>query len=129
MMQHHYKRSSDIATRHLRLLDSDGNIEQIIPLWMEVGVNGFLPLEVAANMDCVKLRKEYGREILLAGNIDKRNIKIGGKELQDELEYKLPFMKSFGGGYLPGLDHVIPSDISLEKYGEYVERAKKLWWD
>jgi len=131
MMQYHYKRSSDIATRHgvdLRLLDSDGNIEQIIPLWMEAGVNGFLPLEAAADMDCVKLRKEYGKGILLMGNIDKRNIKVGGKALEDELEYKLPFMKSFEGGFIPGLDHVIPSDVSLEKYGDYVELAKKLWW-
>jgi len=132
MMQYHYKRSSDIANRYgidLRLLDSDGNINQIIPLWMEAGVNGFTPLEAAAGMDVVELRKKYGRDIILKGNIDKRNMAKGGKDLQEELEYKLPFMKSFGGGYVPGCDHWIPTDVSLEKFKEYVEMMKRYWWE
>ena len=131
MMQYHYERSSDIANKYgvdLRLLDSDGNINQIIPLWMEAGVNGFTPLEAAAGMDVVELRKEYGRDIILKGNVDKRNMAKGGTALQEELEYKLPFMKSFGGGYIPGCDHWVPADVSLEKFKEYVQMMKRYWW-
>jgi uroporphyrinogen decarboxylase len=132
MMQHHYKRSSDIAHRYgidLRLLDSDGNINRIIPLWMEAGVNGFTPLEAAAGMDVVELRKKYGRDIILRGNMDKRNVARGGTVLQDELAYKLPFMKKFGGGYIPGYDHWVAPDCTLEKYKEYVTLLKRYWWD
>lgn len=55
-------------------VDSDGNIEELIPLWLKVGVNGFSPLEVAAGMDAISLKEKYGKDIVLAGNIDKRTL-------------------------------------------------------
>jgi hypothetical protein len=77
----------------------------------------------------VELRKKYGRGIILSGNIDKRNMAKGGKDLQEELEYKLPFMKSFAGGYIPGCDHWVPADVTLDKFREYVQMKKKYWWE
>lgn len=52
-------------------VDSDGNIEELIPLFIEAGVNVVHPLEVAAGMDAATLRKEYGKDLALWGNIDK----------------------------------------------------------
>ena len=48
-------------------LDSDGNIEALIPLWLEAGINFFWPLECAAGMDPLALRKKYGKDIILGG--------------------------------------------------------------
>ena len=89
-------------------VDSDGNIEELIPLWLESGVNGFLPLEVAANMDAISMRKQYGRNIVLIGNIDKRAL-IGGKEaIKREVEHKRGFKKNYGNLFLRThlLEHV-----------------------
>jgi uroporphyrinogen decarboxylase len=47
------------------VVDSDGNPELLIPIWMEVGVNGIVPCEIAANVDPVKLRNTYPRLILM----------------------------------------------------------------
>ena len=33
------------------MVDSDGNIEQIIPYWLDMGVTVMHPMEVAAGMD------------------------------------------------------------------------------
>src|SRR3989339_1838459 len=71
------------------LVDSDGNIEEIIPLWLEGGVNGVYPLEAAAGMDAVSLRKKYGKDLILLGNIDKRVLSKGKKEIEEEVRKKV----------------------------------------
>jgi len=70
------------------MVDSDGNNDVIHPLWLEGGVNGIYPLEVAANSNAVKLRKEYGQKMILMGNIDKRALSKTKKEVEEEVMSK-----------------------------------------
>ena len=42
-------------------VDSDGDISSLIPVWLDAGLNGVYPLEVAAGMDVAALRACYGR--------------------------------------------------------------------
>jgi uroporphyrinogen decarboxylase len=105
-------------------VDTDGNIAPLIPLLLEGGVNGLFPLEVAAGMDAVALRKEYGKSLRLIGNIDKRALAKGRPAIERELESKLPLLKE-SGGFIPMIDHVIPPDISLENFKYYSEHIKK----
>jgi len=74
-------------------LDSDGNINEIVPLWLKAGVNGFFPLEVAAGMDAVKLRKKYGKNIILVGNIDNENFAVKKKLKKCTKKFLLVFHK------------------------------------
>ncbi len=41
------------------IVDSDGNVDKLIPLWLEGGVTGLLPFEVKAGGDVLKVRKQY----------------------------------------------------------------------
>jgi uroporphyrinogen-III decarboxylase len=41
-----------------------------------------------------------------------------------EIDKKLPYLKE-EGGYIPGLDHVIPPDVSLENFTFYANYLKK----
>lgn len=106
-------------------MDSDGDISELIPLWLEGGVNGMFPLEVAAGMDAVQLRKKYGKELILWGNIDKRALIKGKDAIKEELDKKVPFLIS-QGGYFPGIDHLVPPDISLENFNFYIEYIRSL---
>ena len=105
-------------------VDSDGNIEELIPLWLEAGINGMYPLEVAAGMDAVKLRREYGRDLLMTGNIDKRVLARDKAAIDRELEAKMPLASQ--GGFIPHLDHSIPHDVPYENFAYYWERKKEL---
>jgi uroporphyrinogen decarboxylase len=105
-------------------VDSDGNIDKLIPLWLEGGVNGFHPLEVAAGSDPVALRKQYGRKVLLRGGIDKRKIALGGRALRNEVMSKVPFLAR-SGGYIPYIDHDVPPDISWADFQEYTRLLKE----
>lgn len=55
------------------LIDSDGNVEQLIPIWLELGINGITPCEVAAGMNIVNLRRKYPRLVMMGG-LDKREL-------------------------------------------------------
>ena len=62
-MMPRYKKITDLLHNYgvdVIYLDSDGNVEQLIPLWLEVGINLIWPFEVAAGNDVVALRKKYG---------------------------------------------------------------------
>ncbi len=106
-------------------VDSDGNTELLIPLLLEVGVNGHWPLEIAAGMDPVKLRKEYGRDLMLSGGIDKMALAKGKKEIEDELDRHMrPALES--GGFIPTIDHSIPPDIPYENFMYYMELKRDI---
>ena len=45
--------------------DSDGNMNPIIDAFLDCGVNCFFPLEPAAGMDIVEIRKKYGNVFIL----------------------------------------------------------------
>lgn len=106
-------------------VDSDGNCEALIPLWLEAGVTGLWPLEQASDMDPFRIRREYGRDLLLAGAIDKLQIAKGREAITRELESKLPPLLD-SGGYLPFLDHTFPPDISYDSLLWYLEEKQRL---
>ena len=103
-------------------LDSDGDISELIPIWLEAGINGLWPFEVAAGMDVVEVRKTYGHDLALSGGIDKRAIAIGGDAMRAEVDRIMPVVED--GGYIPELDHAAPPDISWSKACDYMAYLK-----
>ena len=96
-------------------VDSDGNLNHLIPLWLECGVNFFWPLECAAGNDAVALRKKYGTDAILGGNIDKRVLLKGKEQIREEVMSKVPYLLETGG-YFPSVDHFVPPDVPFENY-------------
>ncbi|AQQ70934.1 methylcobalamin:coenzyme M methyltransferase [Limihaloglobus sulfuriphilus] len=106
-------------------MDSDGNIENIIDVLMECGINSVYPVEPAAGMDIVKLRKKYGNQLMMFGGIDKHVLRGTKEDIRRELEYKMqPIMQQ--GGMVFGLDHRIPNGTPLENYRYYVDLGREL---
>lgn len=104
-----------------RILDSDGNIEAILPMVIESGFNCILPLECAAGMDIVKIREQYP-ELKLIGGLDKLNIAEGKDKIEYEIKRAVEVFKK--GGYIPSFDHSVPPVVSYENYKYYIERLK-----
>ncbi|MDD5698574.1 MAG: uroporphyrinogen decarboxylase family protein [Victivallaceae bacterium] len=126
-----YKKVTSFLKKHnidIILVDSDGNINELIPLWLEGGVNGVYPLEAAAGMDAVALRKKYGKELLLMGNIDKRALSRGREIIKKEVMNKVPYLLATGG-YIPAVDHAVPPDIPFADFVYYLELIRNITGD
>ncbi len=102
--------------------DSDGDMNAVLPVFLDAGVNVMHPLEPAANMDIVKIREQYGTRLALVGGLDKHVVRRSREAIEAELEYKIPPMVRTGGCVL-GLDHRIPNGTPLESYRFYVNKA------
>lgn len=108
-------------------VDSDGYIGELIPLWIESGVNVCDPIEVAAGNDIVAFRKRFGKAMAYRGGVDKREMAKGGVHIEKEMERLAPVVRS--GGFIPGCDHAVPSDVSWPDYVYYVKLlARQCGW-
>jgi uroporphyrinogen decarboxylase len=106
-------------------LDSDGCVNDLIPIWIESGINCNSPVEVAAHCDILEYRRRYGKDISFKQGIDKRIIARGGQELEQHVMGIVPEMFKLGG-YIPGCDHGVPPDISWKNYVEFGRLIAKL---
>ncbi|MDD5658637.1 MAG: uroporphyrinogen decarboxylase family protein [Actinomycetota bacterium] len=105
------------------LVDTDGDCNELVPLFMESGVTGMYPMEVSAGMDVISLRKKYPH-FLLMGGIPKLDIKFGKKRINEFLEPVKWLLKQ--GGYIPFGDHLIPPEVSWEDFKYYRETLNEI---
>jgi uroporphyrinogen decarboxylase len=101
-------------------LDSDGQIDLLIPVWLDAGLNFLYPFEVQAGMDVRAVRQKYGRELRIWGGVDKRALARGPAAIDAELARLRDLIH--GGGYIPHTDHSCPPDIPFAHYCYYMER-------
>lgn len=116
-----------VSSRGTRLfdMDSDGNVHSILDSLLECGLNSMHPMEPAAGMDVVEIRKRYGSRLAIRGGIDKHVLRQGTAAIRAELEYKLqPMMRE--GGIAFGLDHRIPNGTTIEQYRYYVDLGREI---
>ena len=124
----YYRRCWDLLReRGARIFqqDSDGNVNPVIESFLECGLTCMFPMEPAAGMDVVEVRRKHGRRVSMLGGIDKHVLRRSQAEIRRELEYKMqPLMR--GGGMVFGLDHRIPNGTPVEKYRYYVRLGREI---
>ena len=121
-----YAKAMAFAREHgvdLTWHDSDGDPRLLLPDMLSVGVNSTVPCEVAANMDPVALRKQFGRDLRIGGGFDKRIVAQGPEAVKRELERLAPVIRE--GGFVPGVDHSVPADVSWDNYRCYIDLITK----
>ncbi len=100
-------------------VDTDGDFQALIPNFIAAGVDGFLPMDVNAGMDIVEVRKKYPA-LKFIGAYNKLAITQGKAAIDKEFERIMPVIRQ--GGYVPGADHQVSPEASLENYRYYLER-------
>lgn len=98
-------------------VDSDGFVGELIPIWIESGINMCWPIEVAAGNDINEFRRTFGKKMAFLGGVDKRAIAKGGTVIRDEMRRVVPVLET--GGYIPGCDHGVPPDVTWNRFVEY----------
>ena len=107
------------------VVDSDGKVDELIPLFIELGLHGMYPFEVQSGMDILEVRKKYGRDFVIWGGLDKRPLEKTKKDIEEEVYSKLPSMLE-SGGYFPMLDHEPHPGIPFENFCYYRKIVREI---
>jgi len=105
------------------LLDTDGDCNSLIPVFIEAGVTGMFPFETHCGMDIVKVRKQYPK-LQMLGGIPKSDISRGEGRIDEMLVPVGEVLRT--GGYIPFGDHFIPPDVDFANFSYYRNRLNKI---
>ncbi len=127
LMVPRYRKLCDFLAAHgvtVRFIDSDGDVRQLIPLFLEGGMTGTLPLEANAGCDPLELRRLYPR-LQMIGGLNKQVVAQGGRVMEDYVRSRVaPLAKT--KGYIPSFDHSVHPGTSFEVYQDYLKLLKHL---
>jgi uroporphyrinogen-III decarboxylase len=102
----------------LTIVDTDGDVTELVPWLRDVGITGVLPLERQAGVDAMLLRQQFPR-LRMVGHFNKLVMSQGEPAIRNEFERLLPLMRT--GGFIPSVDHQTPPGVSLEEYRCYLQ--------
>jgi uroporphyrinogen-III decarboxylase len=101
-----------------------GNVKAIFQDYIDIGIDGYNPLEAKAGMDVVDLRRRYGHRMAFCGNSDVQVWETGDREaIRREVLRKLNAAR--GGGYVFLSDHSVSSAVSGKTYDFIVNLVRE----
>ena len=98
-------------------------VDELVPVMMRHGVNAFMPFEAQAGNDVVAYRKQYPK-LGIMGGLDKSALAKGKLEMHRELDRAEQMLAL--GGWIPGLDHLVPPDVSWGNFKFFMEHLRKM---
>lgn len=123
------KRFTEELRRHgcdIIWVDCDGKIDELLPLWLDAGVNCMFPVEIGTwGADPIQYRKQYGKELLMMGGFDKHILARSTQEIEAEIHRLTPLVEE--GGFIPFCDHRVPPDVPFRNYMFYLETVRRTW--
>ncbi|MDD5706392.1 MAG: uroporphyrinogen decarboxylase family protein [Kiritimatiellae bacterium] len=115
----YYRRIIPAIKKHgtLVFIDTDGDVTEPVRWFLELGVDGVLPLERQAGVDAASLRAEHPR-LRMIGHFNKLTMHLGEDAMRAEFERLLPVAAR--GGFVISCDHQTPPGVSYADYQLYV---------
>ena len=103
---------------------SCGNATPIYNDLVDIGLDGYNPVEAKAGLDVVELKKDYKDKLAFVGNMDVMEwSKLDKPDLKKYILRKLNAAK--GGGYIFQSDHSVPDSVSPENYDYAVKLVRE----
>ncbi len=102
-----------------QMVDCDGRIDELAPLWLEGGINVMFPLE-APHTDAFRIERALRGRMAFRGYFDKRALIAGPAAIDAEFARLAPLLAA--GRFIPHTDHRVPPDVPLAHYRHYRRR-------
>jgi uroporphyrinogen-III decarboxylase len=93
---------------------------------IEIGLDGYNPLECKAGLDAVNLKADYGGKgkLTFVGNYDVREMESGDRDrIKRQALYKLQCAQ--GGGWICQSDHSVTSGVAPDSYAYMVDIVRE----
>lgn len=106
------------------IFHSDGNFLGLIPLLLRAGMRAINPLEIDCGFDLEYLKAEYGRDVVLFGNMPTDVLEKEKSRIEKVFSKRLETAKK-GGGFIYYSDKPVPPAVSFENYAFALDLVKK----
>ena len=107
----------------LVFVDTDGDCEQLIPLFIEAGVDVVFPFEVQAGHDVCRTRREFP-DLGIIGGV----AKTMPSHTPEAVDHALAWIGEMYqmGRYLPCSDHAVPPTVAYDEYVSFYRQVGEL---
>ena len=104
---------------------TDGDVREVIPELIEIGIDVLNPVQPAC-MDPAELKRVYGDRLLFWGSIDEQKTLPFGTpaDVREEIALRLRTIGA-GGGLILGPTHHVQLDTSLENFWAMIETIRE----
>jgi uroporphyrinogen decarboxylase len=122
-----HKRIADWARDHgMRIIyHTDGDVREVMELYLEAGFDALHPLESKAGMDVRELAPGYGERISYVGNIDVMTLLTNDLD-RIEHEVVTKFAAAMATrGYMYHSDHSVPPQVAWPTYLALIEMIER----
>ncbi|MDL2255746.1 uroporphyrinogen decarboxylase family protein [Parabacteroides sp. OttesenSCG-928-K15] len=122
----HVKRLIDLCHAHglMVIYHGCGDARLVYEDFIEIGLDGYNPLEAKAGLDLVALKKEYGGRLGFCGNMNVQLWETNDRKVI-EAEVTRLLRGAPGGGWIFQSDHSVSSGVSPESYEYAVALIRK----
>ncbi len=120
-----HKRLADLCHGYhaYSYMHSHGNINEILPLIIDAGIDIINPVGPTDNMDLENLKEKYGTKITFCGGISKFIGEMSKEEIEAHIKDVIK-IGSAGGGFIVSQEGGIPYSMSVENF-EFFMRVLK----
>ena len=120
------KNGSKIVRVHV-----DGNVKELIPDFIEMGVDILHPVEPCdGEQNIYGIKKQYGEAITFNGNIDVADVLLNGtaEEVASDVNEHIAKL-AIGGGYIVGSSHDLHVEVPLENFYAMRDAVQAFRWN
>jgi|GEM_PF-677386 len=105
---------------------SDGDTRQLWEYFKEIGVDGLAEIDAQAGMDMGEMRKYFGKDFVLFGNVDCARTLVSGTKEEIFKEVKACIEKAgLDGGLILSSSNSIHWNVPAQNYLYMIEAARK----
>jgi len=105
-------------------MHSHGNINAVVPLLVEAGLDVLNPVGPSDNMDLAVLKKLFGDHLCLQGGLSKHIGFMNNKELRQHIVDRLR-IGSPGGGFILSSEGSLSYEMSENHFLAFVKLSRK----
>lgn len=102
---------------------TDGKVDSILPMLVEMGVDCFHGCEKMAN-DLGELKARFGNDITLIGNFDHAEMTFGSPDLIASTTREMLATGTPGGHYVPDVNTMVPAECPAENYAAFINTIR-----
>jgi len=121
-----HKKAIELAHKYGAFVNmhSHGNINAIVPLLVDAGLDVLNPIGPSDNMDLAVLKERFGDKLCLQGGLSKHIGFMNKEELKQHLTDRIS-VGSPGGGFILSSEGELPYEMKPENFVYFVEMSRK----